>query len=467
MPPKDPFPSLSMAQLRDLQRVRSSLNLFTSFLELISTSKSETLRINFLCLFTSLFLFATPLFSQDLIERTRIGVQQISSNTTPNELAKLVARSATSSRSGSSVDLFEVQSQAQNRFNSFASDAVLLNLKGETLEDFWRSKAPSINLNIPVDETNAIDLELVQVELYDTDFSFTTSDDSAMSEAEIGVYYRGIVSGDVQSIVSVSVFEKNIRIIIGDDDGNYVLGRLGTSNDHVLYNDRKLFDTNPFSCGVTDNLSIVKEKTFNNDRLSTNSRSSMNTCIPIYVECDFKTFQDFGSDLTLVNEYVGSLVNEAATVYANEQIEISLSEVKVWTTPDPYANLNSTSDILEKFGETVKDDFNGRLAHWISTRNLGGGVAWLDVLCDNYFTFPADFDGDGVNELHHAGPYAVSAGLGTSITAYPTYSWDVGVFVHEMGHNLGSPHTQACSWEGGAIDGCVATEGGNLSLIHI
>ena len=29
-----------------------------------------------------------------------------------------------------------------------------------------------------------------------------------------------------------------------------------------------------------------------------------------------------------------------------------------------------------------------------------------------------------------------------------------------MGHNLGSPHTQSCSWVGGALDNCYTTEGG-------
>jgi hypothetical protein len=43
----------------------------------------------------------------------------------------------------------------------------------------------------------------------------------------------------------------------------------------------------------------------------------------------------------------------------------------------------------------------------------------------------------------------------------PTYSWTIGVFTHELGHNLGSPHTHACAWNGNntAIDGCSQVEG--------
>ncbi|MBK6342034.1 MAG: fibronectin type III domain-containing protein [Flavobacteriales bacterium] len=38
----------------------------------------------------------------------------------------------------------------------------------------------------------------------------------------------------------------------------------------------------------------------------------------------------------------------------------------------------------------------------------------------------------------------------------PTYSWSVNVVTHELGHNLGSPHTHGCVWNGNntAIDGC-------------
>ena len=53
-------------------------------------------------------------------------------------------------------------------------------------------------------------------------------------------------------------------------------------------------------------------------------------------------------------------------------------------------------------------------------------------------------------------PFAFSRTLNTNIAPIPTYSWDVNVFSHEMGHNFGSRHTHNCIWNGNStqIDDC-------------
>ena len=45
------------------------------------------------------------------------------------------------------------------------------------------------------------------------------------------------------------------------------------------------------------------------------------------------------------------------------------------------------------------------------------------------------------------------------IQPLPTYSWDVMVVTHEIGHNFGSNHTQLRMGRG-PIDSCYTTEGG-------
>ena len=38
------------------------------------------------------------------------------------------------------------------------------------------------------------------------------------------------------------------------------------------------------------------------------------------------------------------------------------------------------------------------------------------------------------------------SGVHTGYNKAPSYSWTVGVIAHEVGHQLGSPHTHACVW---------------------
>ena len=88
--------------------------------------------------------------------------------------------------------------------------------------------------------------------------------------------------------------------------------------------------------------------------------------------------------------------------------------------------------------------FNGDYAHFLTTRSLGGGIAYIP-----------------------SNPCASSKQYKTGVSAinntyndFPTYSWTVEVVTHELGHNLGSNHTQWCGWVGGPLDNCYATEGG-------
>ncbi len=89
---------------------------------------------------------------------------------------------------------------------------------------------------------------------------------------------------------------------------------------------------------------------------------------------------------------------------------------------------------MRAFAHSRQNNYNGRLAHYVSTRPLGGGVAQVDALCDVY-------------SPSGSGPYGVSASLKIPTVPFPTYSWNVYVIAHELGHNFGSRHTHSCVWD--------------------
>ncbi len=162
-----------------------------------------------------------------------------------------------------------------------------------------------------------------------------------------------------------------------------------------------------------------------------------NNIVTVYIECDHKMFQDNGSNINNTSQMAANLMANVAEIYANEvNVNLQISEIKVWTTPDPYdaANKTFSIDVLYAFNchlsETV---YNGRLAHLFSTVSKGhGGIADIRQTCVN-----------------QAPMYAYS-----NISNNPSASRIL--VAHEIGHNLSSPHTHACAWNGNntQLDDC-------------
>lgn len=171
-------------------------------------------------------------------------------------------------------------------------------------------------------------------------------------------------------------------------------------------------------------------------------------CVKFYFETEFDMFQARGS-VASVEAYVTALFNQVSTLYQNENIITAISEIKVWTTTDPYTS-SSTSNLLSQFQGNISS-FNGDLGQLLTFRNIGGGiVAGFNGLCNS----------NPDNSLSVSGVY------NTSIISYPTYCWNVMVVTHEFGHLFGSRHTHACVWNGNntAIDGCSGFTEGSCGL---
>ncbi|MFZ1332965.1 MAG: fibronectin type III domain-containing protein, partial [Flavobacteriales bacterium] len=139
--------------------------------------------------------------------------------------------------------------------------------------------------------------------------------------------------------------------------------------------------------------------------------------------------------------YITGLFNQSATLFANDGIDVTLSEVFVWDVESPYTQTSSNGR-LNQFGVT-RTSFNGDMTHLIDLGTYGG-VAWLNTLCNGQTRYRMAY-----------------SGIYSTYLSVPTYSWSVEVVTHEQGHSLGSQHTHACAWNGNntAIDGCGPTYG--------
>lgn len=278
---------------------------------------------------------------------------------------------------------------------------------------------------------------------------------------EQGAFYRGVLEGEPQSLAAFTFAGGEVAAVFSTPAaGNYnlVLNYADPGPDHtnyILFREADIARPSQFHCDVEEMYKIPRaDKTG-----KAAERGTYSSCNQLRVSMhgDYRLYQKKNNDEISVVNYLTSLFNMISTLYDNEGIHAVMSEAVVNVAPDGYTFANS-GVVLDHFSEWLQTNpFEGDVAHLVTgyTNQSGfpplGGLAWLDMLC----FAPQQFQGRWVGPYSMANNYALD-----NIPQVPVYSWDVNASTHEIGHNIGSPHTQSCDWPGGAIDDCYPTEGG-------
>ncbi|HSU28928.1 MAG TPA: M12 family metallo-peptidase [Chitinophagaceae bacterium] len=353
------------------------------------------------------------------------------------------------------TDLFAPRPQLSRDFHRVTDKYQALQLNTQQLGMIRNELPERLELQLPF-ENQTMQLNLTKTSI--------TSDQFQVIEAlpggarrtvnyEGAVFYQGKIEGAEHSIATISIFNNQVMGVISDSKSNIVLGAIESNgiatNEYTMYRDRDLLIPDPFHCGTGE--SPVPAGNTNTTTANTTATSSqvsfVGEPVDIYFECDYKFYQDKGNSTNNVVNYVLGFFNNTAQLYSVENIKIQVSQILVWTTQDPEAagGYNTTSTVLNSFsGRMATATYSGDYAHFLSTRSLGGGIAYL---LGSPCAMPQQFK-TGVSAIY------------TTYSDVPTYSWTVEVVTHELGHNLGSNHTQWCGWTGGALDNCYTTEGG-------
>jgi len=324
------------------------------------------------------------------------------------------------------------------------SNATVFNLDRAKALEIINQGLDLISLEIQLNNSDKIILDLYRETDAFSGLSVRLSDGTPFDMSSLKAsFYRGIIRGNENSVVSLSVFENEVAGIISSEKGNLVLGKLKNDPQMVLYNDRDLKARPNFNCDTPD-LPLSDAELANYQNLS--SKALTLKCVRLAFETEYDIFQTLGSSAPNVITYVTSLYNQVGTLYANDGISTTLSNIKVWNTPDPYTAVD-TGVLLSQY-QAQTSSINGDLGQLLTFRNVNGGIA-------------AGFN--GICNANVDERLCVSGGLTSSIVSVPTYSWNVNLVAHEFGHLFGSRHTHACVWNGNntAIDGCAGfTEGG-------
>ncbi|KAA3635832.1 MAG: T9SS C-terminal target domain-containing protein [Bacteroidetes bacterium] len=340
--------------------------------------------------------------------------------------------------------LFE-PSTTKKDVNGTISEYESLTLDIEKLQSLKFEAPEQMSFRIPAGSRNTFELELVKVDIFDGAFSVIESSTNQPVNVDQGIHYRGIIKGDQNSIAAISIYDDEVTGLLSSATlGNVVLAKLNQKNnqrDYILYNDEDVVEQLGSYCETPDDGPGYTREQLDYEPSSDRGPGD---CVRIYFEVDHDIFNDKGGTTGATN-YITAIFNQAATLYANENVSLVISQVYVWDTPSPYSG-TSSGQMLTQF-QSYRTNFNGDLAQLVSYQ-ASGGIAVLNGLCHPYVAARMSF-----------------ASVGTSFATVPTYSFTVMVMAHELGHLLGSHHTHACVWNGNntAIDGCAGFTEGSCS----
>ncbi len=351
--------------------------------------------------------------------------------------AALVKAAANDAEFQESYSLFNVQKSAApvSALEKVGADYEVVTLNGKSMQAIRLDAPEALEIDLPASLGKA---RMVRADIFADGFTVTDTGDK-LGKQDVGIHYRGTLQDGKESLVAFSVFEKSVSATISTDAGTFVLGPLRGGNakrkaEHVIYNDRDLPVQDLGTCATEDTSLPYSPKELVDVDLT---QKDANNCVNIFLEIDKSIYDSRGNGTT---PFITGLFNQVATLYANEELKIRISDIVIWSTPDPY-NGSSSGANLDAFRD-YRTSFNGDLAHLLSFQ-ASGGVAYVNVLC-------AKRVGYGFSSINN------------SYKTVPSYSWSVSVIAHELGHNFGSKHTHACVWNGNgtAIDACYGTEGG-------
>ncbi len=276
-------------------------------------------------------------------------------------------------------------------------------------------------------------IEMLKTNIFGKEFKVTTDKKEIFYPQADYIIYQAFSQDEVYTLV---IMKNSVAFFFNNSEGNHEI--TATKDGYYRHVTSLVRLEEEFHCSVFESNPREDQKD-NSDRAVYNTE-----CVDVYFEIDNNQYNKTkGSNPSLyiqsTTDWLVSLMAQINIQYNRVGVPLKISEVKIFTNIDPYAVHNSSSSVLYAFSDSMSNQgFNGRLAHLLVGRSIGGGVAFLNSLCSNY------------NNM------AVSGNLNSGVTGYPSYSWNVMVVAHELGHNFGSNHTHDCVWNGNntAIDGC-------------
>lgn len=349
----------------------------------------------------------------------------------------------TTSSSVLSVNFERISSPVVGREGG--EDLILLSLSAKTITELEVQRPLSIDLNLPYLPDEMISIRLHQVKLlHDNAHLITpTTDYPELLRSRASLFYQGTLPDNPNAFVFLTLHDGAILLDVDQEEkDNYKVYPYENGDTYLLESISEFSKTLPFVCDMPDLPTRYPLSTFFK---KVAIRSSERSELQIYLEIDYDVYAFF-NNLRATERFVLHAFNEMHQLFLREHLELTLSDLFVWTQPSPYDGKDNAT-ILKQFQE-YRTVFQGDLAQLFSLKASGGLAASFAGLCHP----------DRSQSMAYVGLKKINIQeINLKTTVISTS--------HEIGHLLGSRHTHACVWNSNntAIDACPGYVEGSCS----
>jgi len=353
-----------------------------------------------------------------------------------------------------------------------------------TEHNIKRIKATSPGQSIRLTDIDFGHLGLVTLNL--TRFKVFADDAQVVIHGDQGVRQESMpnnvyFTGQIQEL-------KNSRVFIGFLENGHIEGIVETTQeekftlewrqnnqfklnkpttDVMTHGDNRFF--NPKDYIEIPQSEVITQRHKNNQPLG----PGIDYQLTVAIETDYEFYQIFNNTNAEVN-YITGLIGYLSSMYYNEiSTFVLVGNISLWTTAtDPWTATDSGCALMEvgKYWNDTQGAVNRAITHFLSGKNLGGGIAWKGVLCRSGFSIDiSNYNCSFPYPVYsnYGGGYGVSGSLSGSFNpGNPQPIWDIVVTSHEIGHNFDSSHTHCYAGIGGnanPVDECYNGEAGCFS----
>ncbi|MEP7145839.1 MAG: hypothetical protein ABI792_02385, partial [bacterium] len=192
-------------------------------------------------------------------------------------------------------------------YKKSVDDAVILNINRNLYNSLFDQKNNKITLTIPLSTDLKIYADLERFEILTPDAKIlerSAVGEKVLDLRNVILSYRGKISGNENSMVSISFYEGKIVGVIQYDNDTYVLGALKDKNntdteDFIIYRESRIKFKRDFKCGsdkfgVPDEI-VNKIKELNNEHKDMATTTFL--VAKVAIDVDFFTYNTYQSSV--------------------------------------------------------------------------------------------------------------------------------------------------------------------------